>query len=272
MHACLNVDEIVRLIAHELVASEAKGSAVALARCYKGFEDPVLDALWETKNGLAPLLASLPSDVWSLPNAPTVSAPTTYIFSPLNYLVWKSFKRSPHTSCSWNPSYPSLLPFTQPTNLLIASSCDDGCSSTVDNNIVVGLARVMPKLKNLELGDVPCRGIPTGVTAEGLVALAHHCPDLSTLRIHFQVDSLSDLPMIDGVTPNTRSITPQRGCAVRNLEVGRIPLLNRSVATVAVTLTLVFPCIESIKGVNVNWFEVARAISYSRKIVNSSSE
>ena len=35
MHACLNVDEIVRLIACELVGSKAMGTAVALARCCK---------------------------------------------------------------------------------------------------------------------------------------------------------------------------------------------------------------------------------------------
>ena len=45
MHLCLNVDEILRLIAHELVASRGKGTTVGLACCCKGFEDPVLDGL-----------------------------------------------------------------------------------------------------------------------------------------------------------------------------------------------------------------------------------
>jgi len=83
MHACLNVDEIVRLIAHKLVTSEAKATAVSLACCHKGFEDPVLD----TQNDLSPLLVSLPSDVWNQPGVFKVSAPTTYIFPPLNHLV-----------------------------------------------------------------------------------------------------------------------------------------------------------------------------------------
>ena len=87
MHACLNVDEIVRLVTRELVASEAKATAATLARCHKGFEDPVLDTLWETQNELSPLLVSLPSDVWNQPGVFTVSAPTTYIFPLLNYLV-----------------------------------------------------------------------------------------------------------------------------------------------------------------------------------------
>ena len=52
MHICLNVDELVRLIACELVASEGKATAVALAGCCKSFEDPVLDALWETQGSV----------------------------------------------------------------------------------------------------------------------------------------------------------------------------------------------------------------------------
>ena len=181
-------------------------------------------------------------------------------------------KFSLRTSRSWNPSYSSLLPFTQLTHLCIESSCDNGCSSTVDDDIIADLARAMPKLQNLELGDIPCGKIPTGVTAEGLVALAHHCPDLTTLRIHFQADSLSDPPAIDGVPRNTRSATPQRGCALKNLEVEHIPVPTKSVSRVAVTLALIFPSIEYIDCFYPNWSEVVDAISYSREIVNYSSK
>jgi len=86
MHACLNVDEIVRLIAWELVASKARAAAVALACCSKSFEDPVLDTLWEVQDRLRPLLRSLPGDVWKRGNCPVVSVPTTR-FLILNYLV-----------------------------------------------------------------------------------------------------------------------------------------------------------------------------------------
>jgi len=65
MHACLDVDEILRLIASKLVASKSGAAAVALACCRKSFEDPVLDVLWETQEKLLPLLKSLPGDVWS---------------------------------------------------------------------------------------------------------------------------------------------------------------------------------------------------------------
>ena len=84
MHACLRVDEILRFLACELVRSETKATAVALACCCKSFEDPALDALWETQDRLLPLLKSLPRDVWN--SEYTVSAPTTHVYFLLNYL------------------------------------------------------------------------------------------------------------------------------------------------------------------------------------------
>lgn len=64
MHACLSVDEIVRLLAYDLVTSGGKATAVALACCCKIFEDPVLDALWGTQERLYVLLLTFPEDVW----------------------------------------------------------------------------------------------------------------------------------------------------------------------------------------------------------------
>jgi len=93
MHACLNVDEIVWLIACELVASKAKASAVALACCHKAFEDPVLDALWEIQGGLLPLPKSLPGDVWNEGEC-TVSVSITHTFPSLNYLVRKVIQKA----------------------------------------------------------------------------------------------------------------------------------------------------------------------------------
>ena len=99
MHACLNVDEILRLIVCQLVESKAKATAVALACCCKGFEDSVLDALWETQDGLLPLLDSFPADAWD-EGEYTVSVPTPRVFSPLNHFIEKSFKRHP-TTLEW---------------------------------------------------------------------------------------------------------------------------------------------------------------------------
>ena len=80
-----------------------------------------------------------------------------------------------HTSCSCNPNYSSLLPFTQLRYLIIGSSCGDGCTSRVDDDIITNLTQVMPELEILLLGDMPCHEILTGVTVKVLVVLAHHC-------------------------------------------------------------------------------------------------
>jgi len=79
MHPCLNVDEILRLLACELVASGAKGTAVSLACCYKTLEDPALDVLWATQNRLLVLFESLPGDVQNEDEC-TVSATPQYLF------------------------------------------------------------------------------------------------------------------------------------------------------------------------------------------------
>ena len=80
MHRCLNVDEIVRLIAYELVTSGRKAAAVGLACCCKGFEDPALDTLWATQTDLSTLFKCFPGDVWN-EGGYTVSTPMAYALS-----------------------------------------------------------------------------------------------------------------------------------------------------------------------------------------------
>jgi hypothetical protein len=80
MHVCLNVDEILRLLAYGLVASGAKATAVAFACCCKKFEDPVLDAVWKKQESLVLLLDTFPEDVWDESQA-FVSFPAT------NYMI-----------------------------------------------------------------------------------------------------------------------------------------------------------------------------------------
>ena len=511
MHACLNVDEIVRLIAHELVAANGRATAVCLACSCKGFEDLVLDALWEKQGFLLPLLKTFPGDVWK-EGGQIVSAPTTRIFSLLNYPTRKTFNRLPTTTewarfrkyaqrmrefnqygtpgypspetlsviqnytinepllpnlktleligvegwfipfiplflsptatfiflvfrpgsdlpkdiltstittlptlcpnlqainldilprdpmitaavsrmllatdqnrlhqlrvdsplteeaneliyklpglrtlsvvieretplpsaslpnlidltiicdngdcwprlfhratfgkldsvtfyleseevgdflgvfekaalsssiqntlsrlfisakCSWDPKYSSLLPFTQLVDLKIESSCDDGCSSRVDDDIVISLSRAMPKLEILGLGDTPCYQITTGVTTKGLLALAHHCPNLSTLRVHLQVASLSDPPVIPETVPNAGPAASWTDCALRELEVGDTPAPEGSELIVALTLLRIFPRLESLVFPSEGWEEVENAINLSRRIINCSSK
>ena len=107
----------------------------------------------------------------------TTSAPTT--LSTFNFKTLRS----------WDLDYRSLLPFMQLKVLQIGFSCNNHCSSRVDDNIIIDLARSMPKLEILGLGNSPCKTIG-GVTSKGLVALARGCRHLSKLRIHFQTASL----------------------------------------------------------------------------------
>ena len=82
MHRCLNIDEILRLIAYELVTSGREGGALCLACCCKCFQEPVLDTLWATQFDLYMLLMCFPEDVWENGRY-AVSAPTTYaLFFP----------------------------------------------------------------------------------------------------------------------------------------------------------------------------------------------
>jgi len=177
-----------------------------------------------------------------------------------------------YTSCSWNPTYSSLLPFAQLKKLVIEFSCIGGCTSSVDDNIIISLARAMPKLKVLQLGDRPCRCIPTGVTAKGLVVLAHHCPNILHLCIHFQVASLSISPATTGMTPNPGSAAPRKGCALEELVAGGIPVPEQLVLIVALTLVRIFPCIEIIDYADENWRKVTDAISISKQIVDCSGK
>jgi len=99
MHPCLSVDELVRLITYELVASRGRATAVALACCRKSFEDPVLDTLWETQEKILPLIKSLPEDVWN-PGGYNVGVPTTSVISIYPTIDFES--HSEDSQQSWN--------------------------------------------------------------------------------------------------------------------------------------------------------------------------
>ena len=96
MHPCLNVDEILRLLAHELAWSKAKATALSLACCCKSFEDPVLDVLWGTQERLLPLLKSFPGDVWKVEAGRFVSPPTVPILSSSDCSTEEVFRETPN--------------------------------------------------------------------------------------------------------------------------------------------------------------------------------
>ena len=176
------------------------------------------------------------------------------------------------TGRSWNPNYSSLLPFTQMVDLRVYFTCNDGCSSRVDDDIIINLSRAMPKLKSLGLGDAPCRQITTGVTTKGFLALAHHCPKLSTLCVHFQVASLGGSPGIPGMAPTAGPAGSWTDCALTELDVGETPVPEGSAMTIALTLIRIFPRLCFIECIDGGWEEVKNAINRSQEIIDCSSK
>ena len=129
----------------------------------------------------------------------------------------------------------------------------------MDDDIIINLLRAMLKLKTLGLGNDPSHQFITGVAAKGLVALAHHCPDLYLLRIHFQIDSLSAPPSPE-MTPDAGSAASWTDCALTESAVGERPTPEGSALTIGLTLLRIFPRIDSIEFVNEEWEEVGNAI------------
>jgi len=172
-----------------------------------------------------------------------------------------------YTSQSWSPNYSSLLVFKQMTKLKIEFSCHNGCSSTVDDDVIINLAQAMPGLEILKLGGQPCRA-PSDVTFKGLIALALRCPQLSHLRVHFQASSLAEAtsrtepPPLSEPTPGT----PQTNCALKVLEVGETPVAEQETLAVGITLLQLFPKIVSIECFNAQWRSVAETIKLFKRI------
>ena len=173
-----------------------------------------------------------------------------------------------YTSRSWNPNYSSLLSFNHLKDVEIESSCGDGCSSRVDDDIIASLARAMPKLETLRLGDQPCSA-PTGITVNGLISLACGCPRLSRLRVHFQALSLVTAatgPTIPSPSDD-EAIPPRReDCALVELEVGETPVSTLSGFTVALVLFRVFPRITNVKYIDWAWQTVQETIEDCRRV------
>ena len=171
------------------------------------------------------------------------------------------------TSESWSPNYSSLLVFNQMTRLEIQFSCRNGCSSTVDDDIITSLARAMPKLEILRLGKAPCSAL-TGVTLKGLVALARHCPKLSELRVHVQATELGEATTSTEPPrpPGNTAVTPQTDCALTVLQVGEAPIPPAVTPAVALTLFKVFPRILNIEHTNPRWGSVVEMIKLFRRV------
>ena len=175
-----------------------------------------------------------------------------------------------YATCQWRPSYRSLFSFTQLRKLVIESSCDLGCSSTIDDDTAINLARAMPELWHLQLGDDPC-GTPAGVTVKGLAALAYYCPNLSSLAIHFQVGSFTPLETPSLASIGGSTISP-KVCALTTLQVAGIRVPAESALMVALTLLRISPYLEDIEYYNAEWGKVSDAMYDSRRLAQYSSE
>jgi len=171
-----------------------------------------------------------------------------------------------YTSRSWNPNYSSLLSFNQLKEVEILFSCGGGCFSKVDDDIVMSLARAMPKLEILQLGGIPCQIISTGVTVNGLIGLARRCPHLSKLRVHLQATSLVEAATSAGTLFPSDGQPVAHGCALTDLEVGKTPLPAQSGLGVALVLLQIFPRILNLKYTNPEWKTVAETVKYFRQI------
>ena len=177
-----------------------------------------------------------------------------------------------YTSSSWNPNYSSLLSFNQLKEVEIEFSCAAGCSSKLDDDIIMSIAQAMPNLETLQLGDPPC-DTPAGITVNGLIGLARFCPRLSKLCIHFQAATLVEV--VASVTAqfpsDSKPVIRREDCALTDLEVGMIPIPARSGLVIAHILLQIFPRILNVKYIwraDGGWKAVSETINDFRRIGN----
>jgi len=172
-----------------------------------------------------------------------------------------------YTSRSWDPNYRSLLSFKELKELEVEFSCGGGCSSRVDDDIIISLAQAMPKLEILHLGRAPC-GRATGATVDGLIGLASHCPNLSKLRIHFQASSLVDAATSAATQAalDDKPVAPWKECALTDLAVGETPIPAESALTVTLMLLQIFPHILNVKYTNRKWKTVTETVKRFRRM------
>ena len=121
-------------------------------------------------------------------------------------------------------------------------------------------------------GDDSFPQFTADVTVNRLVALAHHCPNLSVHRMHFQADSLGDPSASLRMTPNAEPTASWTDCALTDVEVGEISVSEESVLTVALIILSISSRIETIDGAGEGWAKVRNVINRSKGIIDRSSK
>lgn len=95
MNRIFCVAELVRQVAFNADdGSQGSTSLLALARCCKTIEGPVMDVLWQRQKSLNIILQTLPADCWTTTDKTHVSR---------TFLDLPSHSLSPHPAYSQNP-------------------------------------------------------------------------------------------------------------------------------------------------------------------------
>ena len=97
----------------------------------------------------------------------------------LSFAVFESCDLTP-------PVLVPLLKFGSLTRLSVTSPCDPiQCKSRLTNGALAQLAKALPQLVELFLGDVLCGSPPPEITLAGLLPFSIHCINLEILQAHF---------------------------------------------------------------------------------------
>ena len=143
-----------------------------------------------------------------------------------------------------------LLKFGSLTRLSVTSPCDPiQCKSRLTNGALAQLAKALPQLDELFLGDVPCGSPAPEITLAGLLPFSIHCINLEILQVHFSALSIpTDIPDCALSKPYDCAPLTSNHCGLSRLVVGSLPLSTsgKSPLIVAYFLHQMFPKLSKI--------------------------
>jgi len=164
-----------------------------------------------------------------------------------------------------------LLAFGYLTNLSVSPPCHPTrCGSLLTNDALAQLARALPQLVELVLGNVPCGSPATGVTLSGLTPLSVHCVNLKTLQVHFSaLDVDTDIPDCALLGPSDLTPLSPNHCQLTQIVVGQLPISTQGQSLLVVTSFLhqTFPMLSNIVSTveGSPWRVVQRGINAFRE-------
>jgi hypothetical protein len=166
------------------------------------------------------------------------------------------------------------LSFKNLTSLKVLSECSPGVCQTfelTDDNVDL-LTKAMPHLESLAIGEEPC-GIPSQITFKSLYTISRRCPQLTSLRIHFNpeffVSKIDTDAQSGDVALGLPDLKTQSDlCCVATIEVGNIPLPSESNTSYIMALGLlgVFPRLEKLEYDDGDWEDIDDMIGVCRRM------